>query len=149
MGTHTSVVCCAIDKFSSLPDVEVGEDQGLNAYVAQSSMPDEPSGTPSTLLSSYLGREVLLVLKGPKRRTTGPTSSHPNLAADVRFQDAFPLLLATTESLAAVQEKVRLSASGVEGWKVGGITPQWQTDELVIERLASPRCNRRMGLTLD
>ncbi|KAF8602395.1 hypothetical protein BDV93DRAFT_474663 [Ceratobasidium sp. AG-I] len=123
-----------LETWELLPDVEVGEDQGLNAYVAQSSVPDGPSGSPSTLLSSYLGREILLVLKGPKRRITGPTSSHPDLAVDVRFQDGFPLLLATTESLAAVQEKVRLSASGVEGWKVGGITPQWQTDELVIER---------------
>lgn len=88
-------------------------------------------------MSSYLGREVLLVLKGPKRRMVDPTPTHPSLAADVRFQDAFPLLLATTESLAVVQEKIRLSASGVEGWKVGGITSQWQTEELAMERLAA------------
>jgi uncharacterized protein YcbX len=100
--------------------------------VAQSLSSTDAS--PSELLSSYFGRDVLLVLKGPKRRLAIPTLSHPELAADVRFQDGFPLLLATTESLAAVQEKVRLSASGMEGWKVGGITPRWQTEELVIER---------------
>lgn len=118
----------------SLPDIEIWEDRGLNAYVAQSSALDDPSESPSALLSSYLGRQVLLLLKGPKRRMVVPTSTHPNLEADVRFQDGYPLLLVTTESLAAVQEKVRLSASGVEGWKVGGITSRWQTEELVIER---------------
>lgn len=109
-------------------------DESLDAYVAQSCSPTDSANSPSALLSSYLGRDVLLLLKGPKRRTAQPTSTHPDLDASVRFQDGFPLLLATTESLAAVQEKIRLSASGDEDWKVGGISPQWQTEEFVMER---------------
>ncbi|KAJ1302684.1 hypothetical protein OPQ81_003000 [Rhizoctonia solani] len=116
-----------------ISDVEIWHDTGLNGYVAESSSPDSTT-SPSAVLSCYLGRDVLLVLKGPSRRIAHPTSTHPDLDVGYRFQDGFPLLIATTESLAAVQEKVRLSAAGVEEWKVGGITSQWQTDELAMER---------------
>ncbi|KAG9100078.1 hypothetical protein FS749_016347 [Ceratobasidium sp. UAMH 11750] len=122
----------ALQSWELISDIEIWLDTGLNAYVAQSLLPTDPS--PSSLLSSFLGRDVLLVLKGPKGRAVETTSTHPNLDAEVRFQDGFPLLLATTESLAAVQERVRHSANGVQGWKVGGITPRWQTEELVMER---------------
>ncbi|QRV80349.1 importin-9 [Ceratobasidium sp. AG-Ba] len=121
-----------LESWEMISDVEIWLDTGLNAYIAQSSSPTGPS--PSSLLSSFLGRDVLLVLKGPKRRAVVPTSTHPDLDADVRFQDGFPLLLATTESLFAVQERIRYSANGAEGWKVGGITPRWQTEELAMER---------------
>ncbi|KAG8742537.1 hypothetical protein FRC10_001304 [Ceratobasidium sp. 414] len=121
-----------LQSWELISDIEIWLDTGLNAYVAESLSPTEPS--PSSLLSSFLGRDVLLVLKGPKRRAVETTSTHPDLDAEVRFQDGFPLLLATTESLAAVQERVRHSANGVQGWKVGGITPRWQTEELVMER---------------
>ncbi|CAE6488842.1 unnamed protein product [Rhizoctonia solani] len=116
-----------------ISDVEIWRDTGLNAHVAESASPDS-TASPSAILSSYLGRDVLLVLKGPKYRSARPTSTHPDLDVGFRFQDGFPLLIATTESLAAVQEKVRRSADGEEEWKVGGITSQWQTDELVMER---------------
>jgi uncharacterized protein YcbX len=126
--------CSLLTVVFSISDVEIWHDKGLNAYVAQSFSPTDAAHSPSVLLSSYLGREVLLVLKGPKRRSARTTSTHPNLDAGVRFQDGFPLLLTTTESLIAVQEKVRLSASGVEHWKVGGISSHWQTEELAMER---------------
>ncbi|KAH7338871.1 MOSC N-terminal beta barrel domain-containing protein [Rhizoctonia solani] len=122
-----------LDDWELISDLEIWHDKDLDAYVAQSSSSDS-TASPSEILSSYLDREVLLVLKGPKRRAACPTASHPDLDVGYRFQDEFPLLIATTESLAAVQEKVRLSAAGAEGWKVGGITSQWENDELVIER---------------
>jgi hypothetical protein len=109
---------------------------GLDAYVVESH-PLDSTNSPSKLFSSYLGRDVLLVLKGPKPRPAVPTSTHPDLDVGYRFQDGFPLLVATTESLTAVQDKVRLSAAGEDKWKVGGITSHWQTNELVIERLGS------------
>ncbi|KAG9127316.1 hypothetical protein FRC07_014849 [Ceratobasidium sp. 392] len=121
-----------LESWELVSDIEIWLSTGLNAYVAQSLSPDGPS--PSSLLSSFLGRNVLLVLKGPMRRAVETTSTHPDLDAEVRFQDGFPLLLTTTESLAAVQERVRHSANGAEGWKVGGITSKWQSEELVMER---------------
>ncbi|CAE6414428.1 unnamed protein product [Rhizoctonia solani] len=122
-----------LDSWEVISDLEIWDDKDLNAYVAQSSSIDSTS-SPSEILSSYLDRDVLLVLKGPKRRAAIPTATHPDLDAGFRFQDEYPLLIATTESLAAVQEKVRLSAAGAEEWKVGGITSQWNNEELVVER---------------
>ncbi|KEP52823.1 importin-9 protein [Rhizoctonia solani 123E] len=122
-----------LTKWKLISDVEIWRDTGLDAYVVESTSA-ESTASPSALLSSYLGRDVLLVLKGPMHRAARPTSTHPDLEVGFRFQDGFPLLLATTESLAAVQDKIRRSAAGEEGWKVGGITSQWQTDELVMER---------------
>ncbi|KAF8727515.1 ARM repeat-containing protein, partial [Rhizoctonia solani] len=122
-----------VSNWELISGIEIWASMGLDAYVVESYPPDSTS-SPSALFSSYLGREVLLVLKGPTYRPVIPTLTHPDLDVGVRFQDGFPLLVATTESLVAVQEKIRLSAAGTEGWKVGGITPQWQTDELVMER---------------
>ncbi|CEL56074.1 hypothetical protein RSOLAG1IB_07527 [Rhizoctonia solani AG-1 IB] len=93
-----------------ISDVEVWASTGLDAYVVESH-PLDSTNSPSKLFSSYLGRDVLLVLKGPKPRPAVPTSTHPDL-----------------------DDKVRLSAAGEDKWKVGGITSHWQTNELVIER---------------
>ncbi|CAE7208239.1 unnamed protein product [Rhizoctonia solani] len=122
-----------LENWELISDIEIWHDKGLDAYIAEAASPDS-TASPSAILSSYLGRDVLLVLKGPEHRAARPTSTHPDLDVGYRFQDGFPLLVATTESLAAVQEKVRLSAAGEDEWKVGGITKQWKTDELVMER---------------
>ncbi|CUA67453.1 hypothetical protein RSOLAG22IIIB_03101 [Rhizoctonia solani] len=122
-----------LSNWELISDIEIWRDRDLDAYVAESVSPGA-TASPSALLSSYMGRDVLLVLKGPKRRVALTTQTHPDLDAGYRFQDGYPLLVATTESLAVVQENVRRSAAGEDEWKVSGIAPQWQTDELVMER---------------
>lgn len=83
---------------------------------------------PSTILSQYFGYAVHLVIKGPLLRRCPPTPRFPDLNTPSYFQDGFPLLIVSHESLVAVQDKVRqmIGEQGVE--KV------WEQQELVIER---------------
>lgn len=83
---------------------------------------------PSTILSQYFGYPVHLVIKGPLPRRCPPTPRFPDLNTPSYFQDGFPLLIVSHESLVAVQDKVRqmIGEQGVE--KV------WEQQELVIER---------------
>ncbi|KAG8736266.1 hypothetical protein FRC11_002742, partial [Ceratobasidium sp. 423] len=121
-----------LENWEIISGIEIESSKDLEGYVVESSSPGS-TVSPSALLSSYLGRDVLLLLKGSNRRPAIPTVTHPDLDVEVRFQDGYPLLIATTESLASVQDKIRLSAGGAEGWQVGGISSQWQTDEFLME----------------
>ncbi|KAG8968423.1 hypothetical protein FRC03_007365 [Tulasnella sp. 419] len=60
---------------------------------------------PSEVLSGYLDRPVHLVLKGPSPRPVKPTDTHASLSTVTRFQDGYPLLVATMESLQSVEEQ--------------------------------------------
>ena len=87
---------------------------------------------PSLAFSKYLGRDVLLVYKG---RTTRYFTSEPlNLKGPTAFQDGYPILVATEESLRDVQAKVELSASGAEGWGMPGVVDGGWNGEIVMER---------------
>ena len=71
----------------------------------------DPAGrTPSTILSQYFGKPVHLVMKGPKRRVCPPTHAFPDLEASSVFQDVYPFLVASEESLAEVGRVVRVRA---------------------------------------
>jgi uncharacterized protein len=63
------------------------------------------------------------------------TNTHPTIPGEVLFQDGYPLLVATEESLAVVQERVKRCANGEEGWKTGKVDEEkWKTAPLVMER---------------
>jgi len=83
---------------------------------------------PTRILSRYFGRDVLLVFKGPRPRPCQPTSEFPDLQATAVYQDGYPLLVASEESLLAIQERVK----GEVG--VQGVEDRWKNDELVMER---------------
>ncbi|KAI6163709.1 MOSC N-terminal beta barrel domain-containing protein [Pisolithus thermaeus] len=84
--------------------------------------------SPSTILSEYLERPVHLVFKGPRPRVCPPTSRFPKLDAPSYFQDAYPLLIMSEESVAAVQGQVREMVGSQ------GVGDEWTERELEIER---------------
>jgi len=83
---------------------------------------------PSTILSQYFGYPVHLVIKGPLPRRCPPTPRFPDLDKPSYFQDGFPLLIVSQESLVAVQDRVRqmIGEQGVE--------EVWAQQDLVVER---------------
>ena len=75
-----------------------------------------------------MGFPVLLVMKGPRLRICPPTSRFPELGAPSYFQDAYPLLVVSEESVAAVQEQIR------EMVGVQGVEEKWANETLQVER---------------
>lgn len=105
----------------------------VDGYVCQALHPASPS--PSEVLSEYFGRPVRLVMKGPKRRPCGPTQTFPGLDASVVYQDGYPLLVASDESLEKVGEEINRWARGeVDGESIGIIDDIWKTSRVPIER---------------
>ncbi|EMD31142.1 hypothetical protein CERSUDRAFT_120106 [Gelatoporia subvermispora B] len=95
------------------------------------------SASPSEILSTYLERPVLLVMKGPRPRACPPTEAFPELSATAVFQDGYPLLVASEESLQAVTAKVQEAArreKGEEGWVGGMDRTRWHDGEIEMER---------------
>ncbi|KAF7324094.1 MOSC domain-containing protein [Mycena kentingensis (nom. inval.)] len=98
-------------------------------YVVESSDPMELF-TPSEILSEYVGRPVLLVMKHPSLapRPTGEMeydSASLGYAggSTVRYPDATPFLLVSDASLINAEEKVRAMARGEYARKVAGCKP--------------------------
>ncbi|CDU24533.1 uncharacterized protein SPSC_04034 [Sporisorium scitamineum] len=63
-------------------------------------------------LSAYFGKQVRLVRKGPSPRESGPTNPDGNVEWDdavLRYQDFFPCLVASAESLRDVQRTLTAS----------------------------------------
>ena len=127
----------------------------LDAYVCGALSPTDPS--PSQVMSDFLGKDVYFVMKGPTNRPCPPTFDYPELQANAVFQvhvssnadsftislighfrkDVYPLLIASEESLWAVENAVRRAASRgpTEGGKVPGIDRgRWHDGELQMER---------------
>ena len=107
----------------------------VDGYICQALHPTSPS--PSQVLSKYLGRPVHLVMKGPRRRACDPTQTFPDLDASAVYQDGFPLLVASDESLEKVGNEINRWASGeVDGESIGAIDDLWKTSRVPIERCA-------------
>jgi len=107
----------------------------VDGYICQALHPASPS--PSQVLSKYFGQPVHLVMKGPKRRACGKTRTCPDLDASVVYQDGFPLLVVSEESLEKVGNEVNRWASGeVGGESIGAIDDLWKTSRVPIERCA-------------
>lgn len=71
--------------------------------------PNSSPQSPSSILSQYFGFSVHLIYKGPTPRTVQATTTHVDLPSfsTAVFQDGYPLLVASTESLSAVQTQLR------------------------------------------
>jgi uncharacterized protein YcbX len=98
----------------------------MDGFVSQS-LSDTPDA-PSSVLSKYLGRPAHLAYKGPRPRPCSPTIAFPELNTTVSYQDGYPLLFLSEESVTAVETQVR----GYVG--VQGVGDKWETEPLVIER---------------
>jgi len=127
-GDVTLVVpCYRIDDCSLFKVVEV------DGYICEALPPTSPS--PSQILSKYFDRPVHLVMKGPRRRACDPTQTFPDLEASAVYQDGFPLLIASDESLEKVGDEInRWASGGVSGESIGGIDDLWKTSRVPIER---------------
>jgi len=105
-------------------DVELWDRKDIQGCICET-----PSGrSPSTILSEYIGYPVHLVVKGPRVRICPPTMRFPKLDAPSYFQDGFPLLLVSEESVGAVQERIR-DMVGAQG-----VNAKWAEEELKVER---------------
>lgn len=96
----------------------------IEGYVCQTNI----GRSPSEILSEYMGLPVHLAVKGPRQRICPPTIRFPNLDAPSYFQDGYPLLIVSEESVAAAQEHIR----GMVGTQ--GIEEKWSSDTLQVER---------------
>lgn len=67
-------------------------------------------------------------MKGPRLRICPPTHRFPKLDAPSYFQDGYPLLVVSEESVAAMQERIR----GMVGLQ--GVEEKWFSDTLQVER---------------
>ncbi len=94
---------------------------------------------PSRTLSEYFRREVLLVAKGQKARPCRPTFEFPTLKATAKYQDGYPLLIASEESLLSVQKRIRLEVARQ------CVSDRWEEEDLVMERYCdSFECSTRV-----
>lgn len=84
--------------------------------------------SPSEILSQYMGLPVHLAIKGSRLRICPPTQRFPDLDAPSYFQDGYPLMILSEESVEAMQERVR----GMVGMQ--GIEEKWSNDALQVER---------------
>jgi len=123
----------------------------VDGYICETLDPTSPS--PSEVLSKYFGRPVHLVVKGPKRRACGPTQTFPDLDASAVYQDGFPLLVTSDESLERVGDEInRWAGGGVGGESIWGIDDLWKTGRVPIERCVHPHpcpARRRHGGVSD
>lgn len=87
--------------------------------------------SPSTIMSEYFGRPVHLIVKGNAPRPCDPTDSFPELKATTCYQDGYPLLVLSEESIEVLHHEIRA--------RVGtqGIEDKWSKQEFVIERYLS------------
>ena len=108
----------------------------MDAYVCSALSPTEPS--PSQVLSDFLDRDVYLVMKGPRVRPCGPTEAFPDLKASAVFQDGYPFLVASEESLEEVGRVVsRFAQDDTPQGRIGGIDREkWRDGGVNIERYA-------------
>jgi hypothetical protein len=111
-------------------DCMLFKEHRLDGYVCQSISRESPS--PSEILSKYLEKAVHLVQKGPERRPVEPTLSFPNLTASAIFQDGFPLLVASEESLQRIGDLINEFVGG--GRLRGNVDPGWAEGRIEMRR---------------
>lgn len=100
----------------------------MDGYICESNA--GPKGTASAILSKYFGKSVHLVTKGPKPRQVAPTTSFPDLKSTSKYQDMYPMLVLSEESMVQVDDHLRKHVG------TQGIDAKWSTDSVPIERYA-------------
>jgi len=98
----------------------------IDGFICES---ESSSGrSPSAILSEYFERPVHLAVKGNKPRPCDATDLFPSLKATAWYQDGYPLLVLSEESINVLHEEIR-SRVGTQG-----IEDQWSKQEFQIER---------------
>ncbi|KAK0208993.1 MOSC N-terminal beta barrel domain-containing protein [Desarmillaria ectypa] len=101
----------------------------IDSYVCEAvPLSSGPSKSPSAILSSYFEKSVHLVFKGKRPRNCAPTEAFPELKATAVYQDGYPLLVLSQESMNVLEEELR-DQVGKQG-----VDERWRTDKLMIER---------------
>ncbi|KAM5538345.1 hypothetical protein V8D89_007947 [Ganoderma adspersum] len=97
---------------------------------------DPGARTPSAILSQYFGQPVHLVMKGPRVRSCPPTHAFPDLKASAVFQDGYPFLVASEESLDEVGRVIgAYAASESPEAQIGQLDrDRWRAGDIKIER---------------
>ncbi|KAI9067205.1 hypothetical protein FKP32DRAFT_1588842 [Trametes sanguinea] len=110
----------------------------VDGYVVSCTIdsPEPTPRTPSEILSDYFGRAVHLVMKGPRARACPPTHAFPDLKETAKFQDGYPFLVASEESLGEVRRVVSAFAQDESPEaRIGGIDrDRWKDGGVEIER---------------
>ncbi|TFK70463.1 hypothetical protein BDN72DRAFT_838985 [Pluteus cervinus] len=122
---HPDDAC--LESWSILPEITIWPTHApLDGYICQS-LSDSPTA-PSDILSQYFGKPVHLIYKGPRRRVIDATTAFPELNATALYQDMYPLLILSEESMQEIEHEIRP--------KVGtqGITEGWRDGKVAIER---------------
>ena len=98
----------------------------LDGYICEAISSDK--GTASAILSQYFEKPVHLVLKGPRPRSINPTPAFPDLVATAKYQDMYPLLILSAESMIAIDDEVRKNMDTLN------VDKEWGKKSIVIER---------------
>ena len=108
----------------------------VQGYVCTSLNSGLGARTPSAILSQYFGQPVHLVMKGPRVRPCPPTHAFPALKASAVFQDGYPFLVASEESLEEVGRVIGAYATSENPEaQIGHLDRErWRTGDIKIER---------------
>ncbi|KIY73375.1 hypothetical protein CYLTODRAFT_417060 [Cylindrobasidium torrendii FP15055 ss-10] len=82
----------------------------------------------SEIMSLYFGKPVHLVVKSQTPRICSPTENFPELKASAVFQDGYPLLFITEESLEVIEAAIQSQIGKA------GVEERWKKERLVVER---------------
>lgn len=118
--------------FASLNEVTLFPSCGpVDGYICQfppGSSFGSDGATPSSILSTYFGKPVYLIYKGPRARAIDATAEFPELKATAVYQDGYPLLVLSEESMGDVNREIKDRVG------TNGIGEVWKEDDVVIRR---------------
>ncbi|KAF8079183.1 MOSC N-terminal beta barrel domain-containing protein [Lyophyllum atratum] len=99
----------------------------VDGYIVQT-LPSSSPLSASAILSIYFGKPVHLMYKGPNPRAVEATHAFPELQATSVYQDMYPLLVLSKESMEDVEREVR--------GRVGeqGVGEAWREDRVELRR---------------
>lgn len=98
----------------------------LDGYVCEALSADK--GTASAILSQYFQKPVYLVFKGPRPRPIEATPGFPDLVGTAKYQDMYPMLILSAESMSAIEDELLHQMEGLN------IDEEWTTKSIVVER---------------
>ncbi|KAG6831279.1 hypothetical protein H0H93_013807 [Arthromyces matolae] len=107
----------------------------LDGYIGHSLPLSQPS-VASSISSLFFNKPVHLVYKGPSPRLAEKTPTFPELSVTTMFQDGYPLLMLSKESMEEIEGEIRerVGTMGVgEVWKDGKVDIRRFRPNIIIE----------------